>query len=78
MHSKECAVGRGTQQTATDDTIAWSPRGDRLTAVHADGGYAGGKISACCLVTILVVLFCRFLRAAAFTVSKSDPCYISN
>ena len=69
LHSKECAVGRGTQQTATDDTIAWSPRGDGLTAVHADGGYAGGKISACCLV----VLFRRFLRAAAYTVSKPDP-----
>jgi len=29
MHSKACAVG-GTQQAATDDTIAWPPRGDRL------------------------------------------------
>ena len=49
VHSKACAVGR-TQQAATDDTIAWSPRGDWVTAVHAKGGYAGGKISACCLV----------------------------
>ena len=39
-----------TQQAATDDTMAWSKRGDGVTAVHADGGYAGGKIIACCLV----------------------------
>jgi len=29
MHSKACAVG-GTQQAATDDTVAWPPGGDRL------------------------------------------------
>jgi len=29
MDSKACAVG-GTQQAATDDTIAWPPGGDRL------------------------------------------------
>jgi len=42
MHRRACAVARPyTQQAATDDTIAWPPR---VT------GYAGGKISACCLV----------------------------
>jgi len=40
VHSKACAVG-GTQQAATDDTLAWPP---------GVTGYAGGKISACCLV----------------------------
>jgi len=29
VHSKACAVG-GTQQVATDDTIAWPPSGDGL------------------------------------------------
>jgi len=29
MHSKACAVS-GTQQAATDDTIAWLPGGDTL------------------------------------------------
>jgi len=29
MHSKACTVG-GTQQAATDDTIAWPPRGEGL------------------------------------------------
>jgi len=29
MHSRACAIG-GTQQAATDDTIAWPPGGDRL------------------------------------------------
>jgi len=38
------------QQAATDDTIAWLTMGDGVTAVHADGGYADGKISAYCLV----------------------------
>jgi len=51
MHSKACAAAISrTQEAATDDTIAWSPRGDWVMAVHVDGGYAGGKISACCLV----------------------------
>ena len=48
MHNNACAVGR-TQQAATDDTTAWLPGGDGVTAVD-DDGYAGGKISACCLV----------------------------
>ena len=39
LPSKACAVG-GTQQAATDDTIACRP---------GVTGYAGGKISACCL-----------------------------
>jgi len=43
------------QQTATDDTIAWSLRGDGVTAVHADGSYADGKISACCLVASAIM-----------------------
>ena len=51
MHTKACAVGR-TQQAATDDTIAWPTGGDGVTAVHADGGYAGWKISACCFYSI--------------------------
>jgi len=29
VHSRACAVGR-MQQAATDDTIAWPPRGDGL------------------------------------------------
>ena len=45
VHTKACAVGR-TQQEATDDTIAWPTGGEGVTAVHADGRYAGGKISA--------------------------------
>jgi len=49
MHTKACAVGRA-QQAATDDTIAWLIGGDGVTAVDADGGYAGGKISARCIV----------------------------
>ena len=49
VHTKACAVGR-MQQAATDDTIAWLTMGDGVTAVHADGGYADGKISAYCLV----------------------------
>jgi len=60
----QCCVRR-TLHAAADDTIASQPGGDRVTAVHADGGlrqwssgsrsrqfYAGGKISACCLVEI--------------------------
>jgi len=31
--------------------------GDMVTAVHADGAYAGGKISAGCLVCLSVCLF---------------------
>jgi len=49
MHTKACAVGL-TQQAATDDIIAWPSRHDGVTAVHADSGYASGKISTCCLV----------------------------
>jgi len=32
MHSRACAVGpyAASSNTATDDTIAWSPRGDGL------------------------------------------------
>jgi len=46
MHSRACTVARpyaarGTQHAATDDTIAYRP---------GVTGYAGGKISACCLV----------------------------
>jgi len=40
MHSEACAVG-GTQQAATDNTIAWLPGGDGLSRC---------KISTCCLV----------------------------
>ena len=53
MHTKACTVGR-TRQAATDDTIAWPTGGDGVTAVHADGGYAGWKISACCLIRFVV------------------------
>jgi len=36
MHNNACAVGR-KQQAAADDTTAWPPRGDGMTAVDADG-----------------------------------------
>jgi len=58
MQSKACVVG-GTQQAASDDTIAWPPGVTR---------YAGGKISACCLVFVLVfkqlhqLLSAKYLR----------------
>jgi len=42
MHSTAYVAGR-KQQSATDDIIAWPP---------GVTGYAGGKISACCLVCI--------------------------
>jgi len=44
MHCKACDVGR-TQQAATDDTVG------TMTSQQAwrHSGYAGGKISACCL-----------------------------
>ena len=42
MYSKACAVG-DTHQAATYNTIAWPP---------GVTGYAGGKISACCLVKV--------------------------
>ena len=45
-HSKSCAVGRMQQ----DDTIAPPGVSD----------YAGGKISACCLVSSIVIVFCFF------------------
>jgi len=44
--SRACAIGR-TQQSATDNTIAWPP---------GVMGYAGGKISAFCLVTLYFLL----------------------
>jgi len=47
MHSKACAV-RCTQQQTTPLRRSRG-RGDRVTAVHADGVCAGRKISACCL-----------------------------
>jgi len=47
MHSKACAIG-GRQQAATDDAIEW-PLG--VT------GYAGGKISACCLILFIHELY---------------------
>ena len=45
-------VGR-TQQTAADDTIAWQP---------GVTGYAGGKISACCLVVKVIINYAWQLR----------------
>jgi len=53
MHSKACAVRR-TLHTVADDTIALQPPGgDRVTAVHADGGlrerYSGSRSSGPCV-----------------------------
>ena len=48
MHSRACAAARPyTQYAATDDTIACR---------SGVMGYAGGIISACCLVVNIVVV----------------------
>jgi len=95
MPSKVCAIRRKQQQTIPQRRSRGG--GNRVRAVYADDGlrkrssevfYAGGKISACCLVTklgshcVLQVNGCSSHRAYYYTrtsaLSHCHHCHFSS
>ena len=63
MHTRACAVDR-THQAATDDTIAWPPRGDGLRR------WENQRISFCLvLMKINLLLYCAVLYSIVYCIA---------